>query len=103
MPDVVVSYSVADEKDITELQQRLEMLSLGASDAGLSTYIHLRDGQAWNLADADYAIALSMVFERIREARIVLLDTTRKTGACLTGINIEAGYAKALGKPIAAL
>jgi hypothetical protein len=102
VPDVVVSYSV-DENDIIELRQRIEMLSLGATDAGLSTYIHVRDAQAWNLTNADYAIALSTVFERIREARIVLLDTTRKTGSCLTGINIEAGYAKALGKPIVAL
>jgi hypothetical protein len=100
--DVVVCYSV-EEGNIQELQHRLELLSLGAADAGLSTYIHVRDTQAWDLTNADYGAALAIVFRHIRRARVILIDTTREVGACLSGVNIEAGYAKALGKPIVAL
>jgi hypothetical protein len=102
MHDVVVCYSV-DEDDVNPLRRRLELISLGAADIGLSTYIHARDAQGWDLSGADYAAALSEAFEQIREARFVLIDTTRSTGACLSGANMEAGYAKALGKPIIAL
>jgi hypothetical protein len=102
MYDVVVCYSV-DEEDVGPLRRRLDLVSLGAADAGLSTYVHARDAQAWDLSDADYAAALSRVFEQIRGTRFLLIDATRSTGACLTGMNIEAGYAKALGKPIVAL
>jgi hypothetical protein len=102
MCDVVVCYSV-DENDIDPLRRRLELISLAAADIGLSTYIHVRDAQGWDLADGDYATALSEAFEQIRDTRFVLIDATRSAGACLSGVNMEAGYAKALGKPILVL
>ncbi|GLW62920.1 hypothetical protein Arub01_11640 [Actinomadura rubrobrunea] len=98
-----VCYALEGEP-LEELQERLELISMGAQDAGFKTYAHIRDAQGWRLNGTPVKEVLEAAFAEIRNADAVLLDLTSSSGRSRrVGLNIEAGYAKALGKPILAL
>ncbi|MFC6083433.1 hypothetical protein [Sphaerisporangium aureirubrum] len=99
---VFVCYALEGEH-LAQLRTRLELITLGALDAGATTYAHIRDEQNWNTEGASVKRVLAAAFKRITLADAVLLDLTTSAGSKRVGLNIEAGYAKALGKPILAL
>lgn len=99
---VFLCYALEGE-DLGALRERLELITLGARDAGLRTYAHIRDEQHWRIGEVAIEQILKVAFERIAGADAVLLDLTTSAGSRRVGLNIEAGYAKALEKPILAL
>jgi hypothetical protein len=99
---VFVCYALEGEH-LALLRTRLELITLGARDAGATTYAHIRDEQHWNTQGASIKRVLDAAFTHISMADAVLLDLTTSAGSKRVGLNIEAGYAKALGKPILAL
>ncbi|MEO3810303.1 hypothetical protein ABGB17_14980 [Sphaerisporangium sp. B11E5] len=99
---VFICYALEGEH-LAQLRTRLELITLGALDAGATTYAHIRDEQKWNTEGASIKRVLEAAFRRIALADAVLLDLTTSAGSKRVGLNIEAGYAKALGKPILAL
>ncbi|BCJ46474.1 hypothetical protein GCM10010168_61130 [Actinoplanes ianthinogenes] len=101
-PDLVICYSV-EQGQSESLRKRIEQITEGAADHGLSTFAHVRDVQGWEIGEIDYREAFAKVIERIRTARGVVLDLTSHAGAARTGLSVEAGGALALGKPIIAI
>ncbi|GAA3943506.1 hypothetical protein GCM10023085_26770 [Actinomadura viridis] len=99
---VFVCYALEGEH-LGALRERLELITLGARDAGLRTFAHIRDEQDWRIGEVSMRQILKVAFERIAGADAVLLDLTTSAGSKRVGLNIEAGYAKALEKPILAL
>ena len=95
--DVVICYSVENDA-IEHLRERIQVISQAANDLGLCTYAHVRDTQGWVGLNRDYKSAFAAVFEHIDHARLVLLDLTSDSSSIRTGINLEAGYAKGVGK-----
>jgi hypothetical protein len=100
--DLVICYSV-EEGLIDRLRRRIEEITYGAGDRGLSTFAYVRDVQGWDTRAVDYSAAFSCVIDQIRVARAVVLDLTTDAGATRTGLSIEAGGARALNKPIIAI
>jgi hypothetical protein len=101
-PLVFVCYALErDQLDL--LRHRFSHVRRGIENAGCRSYFHVHDGQGWNLNGARVRDVLEEVFAIISNADFVLLDLTAKSGSRRTGLNIEAGYARALHKPIAAL
>lgn len=102
MKTVFVCYAL-EHSHLGELQQRLAMIDQGASSAGWRSYAHVRDEQNWQFGTTSLRHVLDVAFKRISAADAVLLDLTSHANSKRVGLNIEAGYAKALGKPILAL
>jgi nucleoside 2-deoxyribosyltransferase len=88
---------------VDDLRERIELITDGARDAGMETYAHIRDEQHWRAGRSSIKSVLKKAFERIEKAEAVFLDLTTTKGSKRVGLNIEAGYAKALRKPIVAL
>lgn len=99
---IFICYALDGER-IESLRHRLELITLGARDANMCTYAHIRDAQNWVGRDSDMRLVLSRAFHQIKSSDAVLLDLTSEFGSKRVGLNIEAGYAKALKKPIVAL
>jgi hypothetical protein len=100
--DVVICYSL--ERDfLTRLADRIGLIDVAAKRLGLVTYAHVRDAQQWNLEGAEYRTELFKAFEAISACQVVFLDLTAEGGSCRSGINMEAGYAMALGRTIIGL
>lgn len=89
----------SDHRD--RLKGRVELIRSAAKDVGWACYFHVADGQNWQaVQNPDFSQILADVFEMIKNADAVLLDLTSHANSRRTGLNIEAGYAAALGKPI---
>jgi nucleoside 2-deoxyribosyltransferase len=102
MNDIFICYAL--ERDfLNDLQFRLNEISLGAEDLGLTSYAHIRDEQNWQFHNEPIKLILNRSFKVIESSSIVFLDLTSKNHSKRTGLNIEAGYAKALKKRIVAL
>jgi hypothetical protein len=102
MKKLFIAYSL-ERTHLPELANRIELITQGASDAGYSTYAHVRDGQNWDLSGAVIRRMMPIVFESIRDADVVLLDLTTHGNSKRTGLNIELGYALANSKRVIAL
>lgn len=102
MKKIFICYAL--EKDfLSELEERLNQITLGAFDNGWSAYAHIRDEQNWKFHNEPIGIIIDKSFKSIASSDLVILDLTSKNNSKRTGLNIEAGYAKALGKKIIAL
>ncbi len=102
MKDIFICYAL--ERDyLDELKSRLDQISLGAEDVGFTTYAHIRDHQNWQFHNEPIRDVLDRSFKAIRASKVVLLDLTSMNFSKRTGLNIEAGYAKALNKKIVAI
>ena len=99
---VVICYALTGEH-LPALRERIRLISNGILRAGLRTYAHIRDEQQWNTGGSAPRQVLDRVFHEIADAEAVLLDLTGDAGSKRVGLNIEAGYAKALDKTIFAL
>jgi hypothetical protein len=97
-----VCYALNGEP-LDDLRQRLDLITLGAADAGVKAYAHVRDAQNWSFRRSPARDVLSTVFARIAASDVVLLDLTTGADSKRVGLNIEAGYAKGIGKPIVAI
>lgn len=103
MKTLFMSYALERDR-IPELQERIDLITLGAEAAGYTAYAHVRDTQRWKFEGADLRQVLDVAFQKIAESDVVLLDLTAHCRSYKrVGLNIEGGYAKALGKPIAAI
>jgi len=102
MKDIFICYAL--ERDfLNDLRFRLNEISLGAGDLGFTSYAHIRDEQNWQFHNEPIRLILNRSFKVIESSSIVILDLTSKNHSKRTGLNIEAGYAKALRKRIVAL
>ncbi|SPT59441.1 MULTISPECIES: nucleoside 2-deoxyribosyltransferase [Actinomadura] len=99
---IFICYAL-DGEHLDLLRERLRLIALGAGDVGLQTYAHIRDAQNWHTGHLSKKEVLEAAFARISQADAVLLDLTSSAGSKRVGLNIEAGYAKALEKPILAV
>lgn len=86
-----------------DLKKRLSEITIGAKEMGWTTYAHIRDDQNWNFHNEPIRNIIDKCFKNILSSDLVILDLTTKNNSRRTGLNIEAGYAKALGKRIVAL
>jgi nucleoside 2-deoxyribosyltransferase len=102
MKTVFVCYAL-ERGHMSELRERLSEIENGALASGWRSYAHVRDGQNWQFHDAPIRDILEIAFKRIAASDAVLLDLTSHANSKRVGLNIEAGYAKALGKPIMAV
>lgn len=102
LPIAVICYAL-DRDYLPQLKDRLDRITFGLLNAGFDGYAHVRDGQNWVLGRTVVADVLEEVFAKIRRSELVVLDLTTLSRSKRTGLCIEAGYAKALGKKIVAI
>jgi len=103
MKRIFLCYSI-EQKHLSKLQSRLELITLAAHDQNMQTFAHIRDAQNWHFHNEPIKTILSRSFREIESSDAVLLDlTTHSELTKRTGLCIEAGYASALLKPIFAL
>lgn len=102
MRKIFICYAL--EKDfLSDLEERLTQITLGAKEMGWIAHAHIRDEQNWKFHNEPIRNIIDKSFKSIASSDLVLLDLTTKNNSKRTGLNIEAGYAKALGKKIIAL
>lgn len=99
MKTIFMGYSI-ELTHIDLLKKRIEIVSEAASKCNMLVYAHIRDEQNWQCYTDPGKIVLDKCFEQIRRCDLFLGDFTLYEKKHRTGIHIEAGYAKALGKPI---
>jgi nucleoside 2-deoxyribosyltransferase len=74
----------------------IEQLSSALELAGYRSFCVARDLEQWGNVSLTPQKMMSLTFEQIKHADIVVLDMSEKG----VGLGIEAGYAKALGKKL---
>lgn len=89
-----------EEDSLTELKDRIQIISRAIEKAGGHTFAHIRDEQNWKPHFGELKTTLKKCFYEITNSDVVVLDFTRYENRIGTGISIEAGYAKALNKKI---
>lgn len=102
MKKIFICYAL-EKEFLSDLEERLTQITLGAKDRGWTAYAHIRDEQNWKFHNEPIRNIIDKSFKSIASSDLVLLDLTTKNSSKRTGLNIEAGYAKALGKKIIAL
>jgi nucleoside 2-deoxyribosyltransferase len=74
----------------------IEQLSSALELAGYRSFCVARDLEQWGNVSLTPQKMMSLTFEQIEQADIVVLDMSEKG----VGLGIEGGYAKALGKKL---
>lgn len=75
MKRIFLCYSI-EQKHLSKLQSRLELITLAAHDRNMQTFAHIRDAQNWHFHNEPIKNILSRSFREIESSDAILLDLT---------------------------
>jgi nucleoside 2-deoxyribosyltransferase len=102
MKKIFICYAL-EKEFLPDLAERISLISEAASEMNYKSYAHIRDDQDWQFHNEPIKTIIEKSFHQIQSSDVVILDLTTKSSSKRAGLNIEAGYAKALNKKIIAI